>query len=141
LAENEVPSEKKEGKGLGCSRLAQAGLAVLVLIMLWQLLMAVGDNFGSFATLCCIGVTLIVILVAFTVFQGLQKKAEAQRSEHQFTQTLEAQTFFRQGGQLLSQGRREEAVAAYLQAYREGGPDVRKKALTALKNLGEIEEF
>jgi hypothetical protein len=141
LAEIEVSSENKEGRGFGCSRLAQAGIAVVVLIMLWQLLRAVGDNFGGFMTLCCTGLILIGILIAVTVFQGRSKKTEVQRSEHQVAQKPEAQTVFRQGEHLLSQGKREEAVAAYLKAYREGFPEVRKKALIALKNLGEIEEF
>jgi hypothetical protein len=52
-----------------------------------------------------------------------------------------AEAAYEQGERLLSQGKREEAVAAYLQAYREGSPAVREQALTALEELGEVEKF
>jgi hypothetical protein len=42
---------------------------------------------------------------------------------------------------LLSEGKREEAIAVYLRAYREGSPSVQKLALTALEELGEVETF
>jgi hypothetical protein len=63
-------------------------------------------------------------LIVVSVVQWLQKKTLEQRPEHQIAQTPEAQGIFRQAEQLLSQGKREDAVAAYLQAYREGPPEV-----------------
>jgi hypothetical protein len=141
LAEYRVPSEKNEGKGSGSSKLLQIGFVVLGLIAVLQVLGAFGDSFEGFTIRCCVGLFVVIILVAVFVFRCRGKRAEERESEPQIVEVSEAEAAYERGEQLLSQGKREEAVAAYLQAYREGEPTARRLALSTLKKLGEIEEF
>lgn len=46
-----------------------------------------------------------------------------------------------QGEILLERGERAEAVAAYLEVYLDGPPDLRRIALEVLERIGEVETF
>jgi hypothetical protein len=141
LAEKEIPPEKKEGKGSGCTRLLQAGFVVLGFIVVLQVLRATDDSFEGLTIRCCVGLIVIIILAVVFVFRGHRKRVSEWESEPQILEVSGGEVAYQQGEHLLSQGKREEAIAAYLQAYREGSPVVRKQALTALEALGEIEAF
>lgn len=141
MSEKEVPSEEKEGKGSGCSKLLQAGFIVLGFVLALQVLSAIGDSFGSLTTCCFIGLIVIIVLIVVFAFQHRRKGASEWEAEPHIVGASSAEAVYQQGERLHSQGRREEAVAAILQDYREGSPAVRKQAITALENLGEVEEF
>ena len=53
----------------------------------------------------------------------------------------DADPVFRETEQLLSLGKRDEAVSLLLQAFRKGSPEVRKEASRILENLGEIDDI
>lgn len=141
MDEKEVPSEEKEGRASGCSKLLQAGVVVLGFIVVWQILRAFDDSFGGLTIGCCVGLIVMIILAVVFVFRGHRKSASVREPEPQIVEVSGAETAYRQGEHLLSQGKREEAIAAYLQAYREGSPAIRKQALTALEALGEVDAF
>jgi hypothetical protein len=46
---------------------------------------------------------------------------------------------FEQGQSLLSEGKRAEAKACFMQASRTGSPDLRQRAVAELEKLGEVE--
>jgi ligand-binding sensor domain-containing protein len=46
---------------------------------------------------------------------------------------------FERGRALLNQGQREAAVAHFLAVFRDGPPDLRRRALAELEKLGEVE--
>jgi hypothetical protein len=139
LAEHEVPSKDKEGKGSGSSKLLQVGFVVLGLIVVLLVLGAFGDSFESFTIRCCIGFIVIIILVVVFVFRGRGKSAGERESEPQIVEASAAEAAYQKGERLILQGKREESVAAFLQAYREGSPPVKELALKALQELGEVE--
>jgi ABC-type protease/lipase transport system fused ATPase/permease subunit len=141
VTDKEVPAGENESKGTGFSKLAKAWIVVIGLMVFVLILEAFDTRLGIVSMLGCLVQISIAALIVVSVVQWLQKKTLEQRPEHQIAQTPEAQGIFRQAEHLLSQGKREEAVTSYLQAYHEGSPAIRKQAVTALKNLGEIEEF
>lgn len=141
MDEKEVPSEDKEGRGSGCSKLLRAGIVVLGFIVVLQILRAFDDSFEGLTIRCCVGLIVMIILAVVYVFRGHRKSASVRESEPRLLEVPGAEAAYRQGEHLLSQGKREEAIAAYLLAYREGSPAVRKQALTALEALGEVEAF
>jgi hypothetical protein len=49
------------------------------------------------------------------------------------------QAAFDRGLALLGQGKREEAVASFMIAFRQGDSDLRRRALAELEKLGEVE--
>lgn len=53
----------------------------------------------------------------------------------------DSQAAIEQGRSLLGQDKRPEAVACFLCAFRDGPPDLRRRALTELEKLGEVETF
>jgi hypothetical protein len=55
--------------------------------------------------------------------------------------SADPQAAIEQGRSLLDQGKRPEAVACFLSAFRDGPPDLRRRALAELDKLGEVETF
>lgn len=55
--------------------------------------------------------------------------------------SLAPQAAFERGHTLLEQGDRETAVAHFLAAFRKGAPELRRKAVDQLKQMGEVETF
>jgi hypothetical protein len=111
-------------------------MIILGIFGIVQILDVVNDYFGGSTTFCC--GSLIVIGVVFFLVRRRGKEKEVGRED---LPAEDPWMFLEDGKRLLSQGMCEEAVAAYLQAYREGSPTVRDQALKALEELGEVDTF
>ncbi len=57
------------------------------------------------------------------------------------TVPAEPHAAFAQGRSLVLQGQQGEAVASFLTAFRDGPPNLRRRALAELEKLGEVEVF
>jgi hypothetical protein len=141
LEEKSESSKENKNKRSGCMKLAMVGFGVLVLIGVFQILKDLGDSFGDWATLCCPGLILMIILLVIFFFRKRPEDAKERIQAIASTRERDLQALLNDGEELLSQGKREQAVGVYLQAYQEGSPAIRALALKALDNLGEVEEF
>jgi hypothetical protein len=57
------------------------------------------------------------------------------------TVPAEPHAAFSQGWSLALQGQRDEAVDCFLAAFRDGPPELRRRAVAELEQLGEVETF
>ncbi len=57
------------------------------------------------------------------------------------TATAEPHAAFAQGRALVLQGQQDEAVAYFLAAFRDGPPNLRRRAVAELEKLSEVEVF
>ena len=57
------------------------------------------------------------------------------------TAPAEPHAAFAQGRSLILQGQQDKAVACFLAAFRDGPPNLRRRALAELEKLGEVEVF
>ena len=57
------------------------------------------------------------------------------------TAPAEPHAAFAQGRALVLQGQQDEAVAYFLAAFRDGPPNLRRRAVAELEKLGEVEVF
>ena len=111
-------------------------MIILGIFVTFQILDVVNDFFGGSTAFCC--GSLMVIGVVFFIVRGRREEKVVGLED---LPAKEPWVFLEDGKHLLSQGMREEAIAAYLQAYREGSPTVRDQALKALEELGEVDTF
>ena len=93
------------------------------------------------SVLSCLGQLSIVILLVVSLLQWRGKGTKERVHEPTVARAKDSWALLNEGKHLLSQGKREHAVAAYLQAYQEGSPTVRNLAINALDELGEVENF
>ena len=57
------------------------------------------------------------------------------------TAPAEPHAAFAQGRSLILQGQQDKAVACFLAAFRDGPPNLRRRAVAELEKLGEVEVF
>ena len=111
-------------------------MIILGIFVTFQILDVVNDFFGGSTALCC--GSLIVIIVVFFI---VPKRGKGKVVGMEDLPAEDPGMFLEDGKQLLSQGKRQEAIDSYLRAYREGSPTVRDQALKALDELGEVDTF
>jgi hypothetical protein len=95
----------------------------------------------ALGVLRCTGLIAIAFLSVISIIQWRKGRPKKWQPEAKDLEAGELWPLLNEAKRLLAEGKREEAIAVYLQAYREGSPTVRNLALKALEQLGEVEEF
>jgi hypothetical protein len=89
----------------------------------------------------CLSLISIAILTVVSLVRWRRGRREARVSEPKISDLLDPQTAFRGGQLLVVQGKREQAVKAFLKIFQEGPDELRQQVIDELDRLGEVETF